>query len=198
MTYLPAPYESPQQDDLSATLCAILTTTVGLITSWVIGQHAYPVIKDYINGAMGNLSSDQEDALKASLDTALVPAVGWAVAAVLMVIGSLLLLFRRGRGLLVFGALVAIATTAWAQFGLGYGGEGADHPGQPMAAVLGRGGRRRAGDAARDEPLAGPQPKDPATVDSDRDNRIGRHFVAWHVIRRSGSGFSLDSPVTLL
>ncbi len=78
MTYLPAPYESPQQDDLSATLCAILTTTVGLITSWVIGQQAYPVLKDYIDAAMGNLSSDQEDALKASLDTALVPAVGWA------------------------------------------------------------------------------------------------------------------------
>ena len=128
MTYLPAPYESPQQDDLSATLCAILTTTVGLITSWVIGQQAYPVLKDYFDAAMGNLSSDQEDALKASLDTALVPAVGWGVAAVLMVIGSLLLLFRRGRGLLVFGALIAIATTAWAQFGLGYGGEDATIP----------------------------------------------------------------------
>lgn len=128
MTYLPAPYESPQQDDLSATLSAILTTTVGLITSWVIGQHAYPVLKDYVDGAMGNLSSAQEDGLKASLDTVLVPAVGWAVAAVLMVIGSLLLLFRRGRGLLAFGALVAIATTAWAQFGLGYGGAGATIP----------------------------------------------------------------------
>ncbi len=128
MTYLPAPYESPQQDDLSATLSAILTTTVGLLTSWVLGQQAYPVVKDYIDGAMGNLNSDQQEALKASLDTALVPAVGWAVAAVLMVIGSLLLLFRRGRGLLVFGALIAIATTAWAQFGLGYGGEGAAIP----------------------------------------------------------------------
>lgn len=125
MTYLPAPYEAPQQDDLSATLCAILTTTVGLITSWVIGQYAYPVVKEYIDGAMGNLSSEQEDALTASLDTVLLPAVGWALAAVLMVIGSLLLLFRRGRGLLVFGALVSIGTTAWAQFGLGYGGEGA-------------------------------------------------------------------------
>ena len=128
MTYLPAPYESPQQDDLSATLCAILTTTVGLITSWVIGQHAYPVLKEYINGAMGNLSSAQEDALTAAVDTVLMPAVGWAVAAVLMVIGSLLLLFRRGRGLLIFGALLASATTAWAQFGLGYGGEDAAIP----------------------------------------------------------------------
>jgi len=128
VTYLPAPYESPQQDDLSATLSAILTTTVGLITSWVIGQHAYPVIKEYIDGAMGNLSSAQEDALTAAVDTTLVPSVGWAVAAILMVIGSVLLLFRRGRGLLVIGALIAIATTAWAQFGLGYGGEGAAIP----------------------------------------------------------------------
>jgi hypothetical protein len=125
VTYLPAPYESPQQDDLSATLSAILTTTVGLITSWVIGQHAYPALKEYVDGAMGNLSSAQQDALTASVDTVLVPTIGWAVAAVLMVIGSLLLLFRRGRGLLVFGALVAIATTAWAQFGLGYGADGA-------------------------------------------------------------------------
>ena len=57
-----------------------------------------------------------------------VPTVGWAVAAVLMVIGALLLLFRRGRGLLIFGALISIATTAWAQFGLGYGGEDAAIP----------------------------------------------------------------------
>jgi hypothetical protein len=128
VTYLPAPYESPQQDDLTATLAAILTTTVGLITSWVIGQHAYPVIKEFLDGAMGNLSSAQEDALTASVDSVLVPNVGWAVAAIAMVIGSLLLLFRRGRGLLVLGALVAIATTAWAQFGLGYGGADAATP----------------------------------------------------------------------
>lgn len=128
MTYLPAPYESPQQDDLSATLCAILTTTVGLITSWVLGQHAYPVLKEYIDGAMGNLSSAQQDALTSAVETALLPAVGWGLAAVLMVIGSLLLLFRRGRGLLVFGALISVATTAWAQFGLGYGGDDAAIP----------------------------------------------------------------------
>ena len=59
------------------------------------------------------------------MTTVAVPTVGWAVAAVLMAIGAVLLLFRRGRGLLIFGALVAIGTTAWAQFGLGYGGDGA-------------------------------------------------------------------------
>jgi putative Mn2+ efflux pump MntP len=76
---------------------------------------------------MGNLSTAQEDALTASVPTVVVPTVGWAVAAVLMAIGALLLLFRRGRGLLVFGALIGVATTAWAQFGLGYGGEDAVH-----------------------------------------------------------------------
>jgi hypothetical protein len=127
MSYLPAPYESPQQDDLSATIAAILTTTVALITSWVLGQHAYPVVREFIDAAMGNLSTAQEDALTASVPTVVVPTVGWAVAAVLMAIGALLLLFRRGRGLLVFGALIGVATTAWAQFGLGYGGEDAVH-----------------------------------------------------------------------
>jgi hypothetical protein len=122
MSYLPAPYESPQQDDLAATVAAILTTTVGLITSWVLGQHVYPVVKDLIDGAMGKLSSAQEDSLQASMDTVGVPTFGWAIATAAMVIGSFLLLFRRGRGLLILGALISIATTAWAQFVLGYGG----------------------------------------------------------------------------
>lgn len=122
MSYLPAPYESPQQDDLAATVVAILTTTVSLITSWVLGQWAYPVVKEFVDGLMGNLSTEQQDAFTASLDTVAVPTVGWSISAVLMVIGALLLLFRRGRGLLIFGGLIAIATTAWAQFMLGYGG----------------------------------------------------------------------------
>ena len=128
MSYLPAPYESPAQDDLPATVFAILTTTVGLITSWVLGQAAYPVVKEFVDGLLGNLSSAQEDAFQASLKTVGVPSAGWAIAAVLMVIGALLLLFRRGRALLVFGSLISIATTAWAQFGIGYGGEGAEIP----------------------------------------------------------------------
>lgn len=128
MSYLPAPYESPQQDDLSATLAAILTTTVALLSAWVLGQQAYPVVKEFIDGLMGNLSSAQEDALQASVDTVAVPTAGWATAAVLMVIGALLLLFRRGRGMLMVGALLATATTAFAQFVLGYGGDGAAIP----------------------------------------------------------------------
>lgn len=125
MSYLPAPYESPQQDDLSATLSAILTATVALITSWVLGGQAYPVIRDVIDGAMGNLTTAQEDALTSSLDTVAVPTIGWALAAASMTVGAVLLLFRRGRKLLILGALISIGTTAWAQYGLGYGGEGA-------------------------------------------------------------------------
>lgn len=128
MSYLPAPYESPQQDDLAATLAAILTATVALITSWVLGQQAYPVIREFIDGVQGNLSAAQEDAFTESLPTVGVPTIGWAVAAVLMFVGALLLLFRRGRGLLIFGALISVATTAWAQFGLGYGGADAAVP----------------------------------------------------------------------
>ena len=128
MSYLPAPYESPQQDDLAATLAAILTTTVGFITSWVLGQHVYPVIRQAFDAARGTLSSADQQAFTDSLPTVAVPTIGWSIATVLMVLGSVLLLFRRGRGLLVFGALIAIATTAWAQFGLGYGGADATVP----------------------------------------------------------------------
>ena len=128
MTYLPAPYESPQQDDLSATIAAILSSTTGLITAWVLGAHAYPVVREFIDAVLGNLTTAQEDALQASLQTTAVPTAGWAVAAILLAIGALLLLFRRGRGLLIVGALLSIAATAYAQFALGYGGPDATIP----------------------------------------------------------------------
>ena len=155
MTYLPAPYESPQQDDLPRRSPPILTTTVGLITSWVLGQHAYPVDQGVHRRRDGQSDFRAGGCLAPpSVDTVLVSRPsGWAIAAVLMVIGSLLLLFRRGRGLLIFGALIAIATTAWAQFGLGYGGEGAAIPVESVAAVLGRRRRARAGPAAGDRTL---------------------------------------------
>lgn len=126
MSYLPAPYESPQQDDLSATLAAVLTTTVALITSWVLGQQAYPVVRQVVELALGNLTAAEQDALEASLESAGVPTAGWALAAVMMTIGAILLMVRRGRKLVVLGALISVGTTAWAQYGLGYGGEGAE------------------------------------------------------------------------
>lgn len=124
MSYLVAPYESPQQDDFAATLSALLTTTVALITSWVLGHHAYPVISDIVVAVQGERTRAQDVALEAAVTTKGLPAAGWAVASILMVIGSGLLVFRRGRKLLVFGALLAIGVTAWAQYGLGYGGVG--------------------------------------------------------------------------
>ncbi|HZM66801.1 MAG TPA: hypothetical protein VFC16_10935 [Nakamurella sp.] len=130
MSYLPAPYEAPPQDDLSATLAAILTTTVALITSWVLGARAYPVVREFVDGLLGNLTDAQRQAFTDTLATQAVPTVGWSVAAVLLAIGAVLLLFRRGRQLLIFGALIGVATTAWAQFGIGYGdvGSGAAVP----------------------------------------------------------------------
>ena len=128
MSYLPAPYESPQQDDLAASVAAILTTTVGLITAWVFGQHVYPTVREFVDAVQGKLTIDQEDAFTSSMQTIAIPTLGWALSALLLVIGSLLLLFRRGRGLLIFAALISIATTAWAQFGAGYGGADAEVP----------------------------------------------------------------------
>lgn len=125
MTYLPAPYESPQQDDLAATIAAVLSVTTGLITSWVLGAQAYPVVRQGVEAARGNLNAAQQNAFTESLATVAVPTAGWALASILLAVGSLLLLFRRGRGLLILGALAAIAATAYAQFALGYGGAGA-------------------------------------------------------------------------
>jgi len=128
MSYLPAPYESPQQDDLAASVAAILTTTVGLITAWVFGQQVYPTVRQFVDAVQGNLTTDQENDFTSSLQTLAIPTVGWALSALLLVVGSVLLLFRRGRGLLIFAALISIATTAWAQFALGFGGADAEVP----------------------------------------------------------------------
>ena len=87
MSYLPAPYESPQQDDLAGSVAAILTTTVGLITAWVFGQHVYPTVREFVDAIQGNLTTAQEDAFTASMQKLVIPTIGWAVAAVLMVIG---------------------------------------------------------------------------------------------------------------
>ena len=114
MTYLPAPYEAGSQDDLAATVAAALTVSVAGITSWILGSAAYPMIRDVVEQARGGSSFDPAASL-------LVPGAGWSLAAVLLAIGALLLLFRRGRGLLVFGALVSVATTAVARISWGFG-----------------------------------------------------------------------------
>lgn len=112
MSYLPAPYESAQQDDLPAALGAGLTVTVAGITSWILGHRAYEEIRSLVD-----LGKAQDPLPRESVVT----SAGWAIAVLLMVSGALLLAFRRGRGSLILGALVSIATTAVAQYGFGLG-----------------------------------------------------------------------------
>lgn len=124
MTYLPAPYETPAQDDLAATLAAVLTTTVAGLTAWTLGSWSYRTgrsLYDFFAGTgTPNPTSTQ-------MQAALV-AAGWAVAALLLGLGALFVLFRRGRKAAVLGGLIAAGTTALAQFGFGYGDVGARVP----------------------------------------------------------------------
>jgi len=111
MTYLPAPYESAQQDDLPAALSAGLTISLAAITSWVTGSFAYDNLSPVFNGSV-----DFED-----LPTAMsVPTIGWSIGVLFMVIGMLTLGFRRGRQAIMLGALISLATTLVAQFIYGY------------------------------------------------------------------------------
>jgi len=114
MTYLPAPYESAQQDDMVAALGAGLTISTAAITSWVLGAFSYDSIRSIVESI--DRGGDFED-IPADV---LVPTAGWTVAAVFMVLGALMMFARRGRGSVILGSLVAIATTAIAQFAYHY------------------------------------------------------------------------------
>ena len=121
MTYLPAPYETPQQDDLAATLAAVLTTTVAALTAWVLGSWSYSTIRYLID----RIEQVEWSGLSSAQENSAVVALGWALSAVFLGLGALLVLFRRGRKAAIWGGLIAAATTALAQFGFGYGGAGA-------------------------------------------------------------------------
>lgn len=124
MTYLPAPYETPPQDDLVATLAAVLTTTVSALSAWVLGSWAYATIRSLIDVFAVN---NPPDPTTTQLQSAAV-AGGWGVAAFFLGLGALLVLFRRGRKAALFGGLIAAGTTALAQFGFGFGDVGAQVP----------------------------------------------------------------------
>lgn len=124
MTYLPAPYETPQQDDLAATLAAVLTTTVAALTAWVLGSWAYSTIRSLVDA----FTVTDPPAPTGDQVNAAVVAAGWALGTVFLALGALLVLFRRGRRSAVFGGLIATGTTALAQFVFGYGGTGARVP----------------------------------------------------------------------
>ncbi|MET3806677.1 hypothetical protein ABIB25_003697 [Nakamurella sp. UYEF19] len=112
MSYLPAPYEAAKQDDLPAALGAGLTVTVAGITSWILGHWAYQGIRTLVD--LGKARNQLPREL-------VVTSVGWSIAVALMVTGGLLLAFRRGRGALILGALISIATTAIARYSFGLG-----------------------------------------------------------------------------
>lgn len=108
-SYLPAPYESAPDDDLPAAACAALTGTLAVLVAITLARQAwdqYPAAVDALNG--GSLVGD---------DLALVvTAGGWAASAVLMGLGAVLMLVRRGREVVVLGALIGLATTIVARY----------------------------------------------------------------------------------
>ena len=124
MTYLPAPYETPAQDDLAATLAAVLTTTVAGLTAWTLGSWSYRTGRSLYDTLAG---TGTPNPTPAQMQSALV-AAGWAVGALLLGLGALFVLFRRGRKAAVLGGLIAAGTTALAQFGFGFGDTGAPVP----------------------------------------------------------------------
>jgi hypothetical protein len=121
VTYLPAPYETPQQDDLAATLAAVLTTTVAALSAWVLGSWVYTTTRQLVDVFTVN---DPPAPTQAQIESAVV-AAGWALAAIFLGIGAVFVLFRSGRKAAIFGGLIGAGTTALAQFGFGYGDAGA-------------------------------------------------------------------------
>lgn len=113
MGYLPAPYESAPDDDLGSATAATLAASVGALISVSLGMQVarqFPAAKQALDA--GTLTGARMELV--------VVTTGWAAAAALMGLGALLLLFRRGRGLLVLGALVGVATTGVARYEFGW------------------------------------------------------------------------------
>lgn len=110
---VPAPYELVEADDLGAALAAALTVSCGGITAWILGHWSYRTIDAFVR-------YEQASNWRTSPPDAVIVAGGWAVGTIFLAIGALLLLLRRGRKLVVFGALIAGATTVLAAGKLGF------------------------------------------------------------------------------
>lgn len=110
----PAPYESPPEDDLRAAVAGWMTITTALILSWVLGFAAYHRIRDVVPLLSDGQSLDEVD------PAIVVPGIGWAVAVLFLVLGSIPVAMRKGRTAIVFGALLAIVVTAVAHLGYDY------------------------------------------------------------------------------
>lgn len=106
MTYLPAPYESAPSDDLAAALAGGLTVTSAGITAWILGSRTWTEVTTLLDRGW------ELDTLPTELVLVL---GGWALGTVLLALGGVSMLFRRGRGLLAFGAIVSVAATIFGQ-----------------------------------------------------------------------------------
>ncbi len=114
MSTFPAPYESPPEDDLRAAVAGWMTVTVALILSWVLGFAAYHRLTDLVTLLAEGDPEDVPPELA-------VPGVGWGVAVLFLVLGSIPVLLRKGRGAVMVGALVSIAVTVMAHASYDYG-----------------------------------------------------------------------------
>ena len=109
MTILPAPYESVADDDLGSAVGAALTGALAGLLAVSLGAQAWRQIPDIKN------SLDLEDLEGNDLATVLT-TIGWGLGAVLLGLGAILLFFRRGRGAVMLGSLIATAATLIARY----------------------------------------------------------------------------------
>ena len=113
---IPAPYELVEADDLGAAVAAALTVSCGGITAWILGHWSYGMLEAFVR-------YERASNWRLSPPDEVIVAAGWAVGTIFLAIGALLLLLRRGRKMLVFGALIAGATTVLASSKLGFNGQ---------------------------------------------------------------------------
>ena len=112
-SYLPAPYEAAPDDDLGSAAAAALTGTTALLIAVTVGRQAW----DQYRSVADVVTAGRIDGVEADL---LITTVGWAVSAAFMALGAVALLFRRGRGAVLLGAVVGLAVTAGARWGFGW------------------------------------------------------------------------------
>ena len=115
MTTYPAPYESPPEDDLRAAVAGWMTITIALILSWILGFAAYHRISDAAHLLLGG---QRPEDLPVRI---VLPGVGWGIAVLFLVLGSIPVGRRTGRAAVIFGALVSIVVTVIAHASYAYG-----------------------------------------------------------------------------
>jgi hypothetical protein len=108
-SYLPAPYESAPDDDLAAASVATLTGALAVMLAVTLGAKALDQVPQLQGLTEGVEPTEAQLA-------ALLTTVGWAAAAVFLGFGAVLLVFRRGRVLVVWGGLIATAFTLIARY----------------------------------------------------------------------------------